>query len=146
MNESQVSIYDEKYAGQKAIDTIRAMDNMREVIDDLDKRLTELNKEYDFLRHNLVPKLMEQEGIDSIRVEGVGRVSLTGDMYVRVLAEHRELVNRYFRDLGKASLITESINPSTLKATVKAMIRSGETFPEDLIKVTPFTRASITKR
>lgn len=138
--------FEQKYAGMTTLDIIRAMDKLGQERDAVDEKLTALNKEYDFIRLNLVPKRMEDDGIDNIRVDGVGRVSLTSDMYVRVNSDDREKVHEFFRDLGKGSLITETINPSTLKAVVKAMMKSGEEVPEDIIKVTPFTRASITKR
>jgi hypothetical protein len=135
-----------KYENTSTIDTIRAMDELSKRKEELESELTKINKEYDFLRLNLVPKKMEDMGIDNVKVDGIGRVSLTSDMYVRVNADNRERVHQFFNDIGKSSIITETINASTLKAVVKSMIRSGEEIPEDLIKITPFTRASITKR
>lgn len=138
--------FEVKYKPLATLDIIRAMDEQRKLKEDLEDQLKAINKEYDFLRLNMVPARFEEEGIENLKVEGVGRVSLTGDMYVSILADHKEEAYEYFRDIGKGSLITETINSSTLKATVKAMIKAGEEVPESLIKVTPFTRASITKR
>lgn len=144
--ENELSQYDKKYDGMATVDIIRAMDSIRALKDDVEAQLTELNKEYDHIRLNLIPRKFEEEGIDNIRVDGIGRVSLTSDLYVRINSADRDRVHEYFRDIGKSSLITESINSSTLKAAIKAMIKSGEEIPEDIIKITPFTRASITKR
>lgn len=138
--------FEVKYKPLATLDIIRAMDEQRKLKEDLEDQLKAINKEYDFLRLNMVPARFEEEGIENLKVEGVGRVSLTGDMYVSILADQKEEAYEYFRDIGKGSLITETINSSTLKATVKAMIKAGEDVPESLIKVTPFTRASITKR
>jgi hypothetical protein len=135
-----------KYSDLAVLDVIREMDKIREIREQYEEKLGEINKEYDFLRLNLVPRMMDDQGIDNIRVDGVGRISLTGDMYVSIKAENRQAAYQYFIDIGKSSLIQETINPSTLKAAVKAMIKAGEEVPEDLIKVTPFTRASITKK
>lgn len=138
--------FEAKYKPLATLDIIRAMDEQRKLKEDLEDQLKAINKEYDFLRLNMVPARFEEEGIENLKVEGVGRVSLTGDMYVSILSDHKDEAYEYFRDIGKGSLITETINSSTLKATVKAMIKAGEEVPESLIKVTPFTRASITKR
>lgn len=142
----QASPFEEKYKGLATLDIIRAMDALRTKTGELSELKKAAEAEYDYLRLQLVPNRFEEEGIESLKVEGIGRVSLTGDMYVSILAANREAAYGYFRDIGKGSLITETINSSTLKAAVKAMIGNGEEVPADLVKVTPFTRASITKR
>ena len=141
-----VAEFEAKYKPMATLEVIRSMDELRKRKEDLEEALKEVNKEYDFLRLNMIPARFEEEGIEGMKVEGVGRVSLTGDMYVSILSDKKDEAYEYFRDIGKGSLITETINSSTLKATVKAMIKAGEDVPEELIKVTPFTRASITKR
>ena len=104
-----------------------------------------IGKEFDWLRLNAIPAKMDEEGVANIKVTGLGQVKLTGDMYVSVLAENRPKVHEFFRDHNRGDIIAESINASTLKATVKEMFKKGEEIPEDLIKITPFTRASITR-
>ena len=138
--------FDAKYKPMATLEVVCSMDELRLRKEDLEEALKEINKEYDYLRLNMVPARFEEEGIENMKVEGVGRVSLTGDMYVSILADKKDAAYEFFRDIGKGSLITETISASTLKATVKAMMKSGEDIPEDIIKVTPFTRASITKR
>src|SRR6185436_4287684 len=142
----KLEIFEAKYKGMKTLDVIREMNVLRQRKEAIEEDLAETNGEYDYIRLNLVPARFEQEGIENMRVEGIGMVSLTGDMYVAIRAANRQAAFEYFRDIGKGALITQTINSSTLKATVKAMIRSGEEIPEELITVTPFTRASITKR
>ena len=141
-----IAEFEAKYKPMVTLEVVRSMDELRKHKEDLEEALKEVNKEYDFLRLNMIPARFEEEGIEGLKVEGVGRVSLTGDMYVSILSDKKDEAYEYFRDIGKGSLITETINSSTLKATVKAMIKAGEEVPEELIKVTPFTRASITKR
>ena len=114
----------------------------KEKADDLSKAV---GREFDWLRLNAIPAKMDEEGVANIKVTGLGQVKLTGDMYVSVLAENRPAVYEFFRDHNRGNIITESINASTLKATVKDMFKKGEEIPEYIIKVTPFTRASITR-
>lgn len=135
-----------KYTGTTTLDVVRAMDQLKKSIEELEAKASEFQAEYDFLRLKFIPERFEAEGIEGLKVEGVGRVSLTGDMHVSILAANREAAYEFFRDIGKGDLITETINSSTLKAAVKAMVKAGEDVPEEYIKVTPFTRASITKR
>lgn len=137
--------YSEHYSGKSALDLVKSMGNLREVKESLEAQLTEINKEYDYLRITAIPNKFDEDGIENLTVDGVGRVSLAGDMYVSIPSDMREEAYEYIDLIGKGDVITRSINSSTLKAMVKAMIKAGDEIPP-MIKVTPFTRASITKR
>jgi len=128
------------------LELIKEFDLLRRIKEKLEEKLKEINKKYDFIRITVIPNRFESEGIESMKVEGVGRINLTGDMYVSILPDKKTEAYDFFRDIGKGSLITETINSSTLKAAVKQMILSGEEVPDSIVKVTPFTRASITKK
>ena len=135
----------EKYKGVPAIDAARAMSGLRATKDELEERLKEVNIEYDFLRLTHLPEQLENEGIQNIKVEGVGKVTLRGDVYVSVLAENREEFHGWLRDTGRGDLIKDSVNASTLKAAAKQWLKAGEVIPETLVKITPYTQAVITK-
>lgn len=146
MEQEIINPFEAKFKGMTTKEVINFMNELSGVKGEIEEQLKGVNAEYDYLRLNLIPSRFEEEGIENITIEGIGRVSLTGDMYVSVLAENRERTYEWLCDIGKESLITKTVNASTLKAAVKAMIRAGEEIPEDLIKVTPFTRASITRK
>ena len=133
-----------QYDSMDVVQLISAMHKLMGRIDSLQEQLKVLNKEYDFLRITKVPQEMEDEGIERLTVAGIGRVSLTADMHVSIKANQREKFYEWLRDNGRTDLLQETINPSTLKAAVKGMYKSGEEVPEDLLNVSPFTRASIT--
>lgn len=124
---------------------IESMYSIQQRKEELDSQLKALNKEFDFLRITKIPAKMEEDGVDRISVAGIGRVSLTSDMHVSIKADQKEAFYDWLRDNGRGDLIQESVNASTLKATVKNMFKSGEDIPEELLNVSPFTRASITK-
>lgn len=146
MTEELLNNFEVKFEDMTTKEVITYMNDLAGEKACIEEQLKGVNAEYDYLRLNLIPNRFEEEGIENITIEGIGRVSLTGDMYVSVLAENREKMYEWLDEIGKDSLITKTVNASTLKAAVKAMIRAGEEIPEDLIKVTPFTRASITRK
>ena len=135
----------EKYKRMSVIDMAKAMQKLERVIADREEEQKKRNIEYDILRLECIPTKMEDEGIDKITIAGVGRVSITGDLYVHVAADLRESFYTWLRDHGHGDLIKPAVNPSTLKAFAKDSIKKGTELPGDLIKVTPFSRASITK-
>jgi hypothetical protein len=138
--------YRQTYEPMSTIEVIQAMDSLRAKKDALEDQLKAVNLEYDFLRHILVPELFERDGIDNMKVTDVGRVSLTSDIRVSIPAHAKDQAFEFFDLLGKGDIVTRTVNASTLKAVVKSMILNGEDVPDTIFTVTPFTRASITKR
>jgi len=134
------------YSTMDSIALARCMDKVKLIKDMLDTALKEINKEYDFLRLNAVPNRFEEEGIENLKIDGIGRISLTGDIYVSIVKGCKDDAYEFFRDNGLGDIITETVNASTLKSTIKNMVKNGEDYPDKFFKVTPFTRATITKR
>jgi len=146
MTEEVKSGFDEEYAGYGLKDLILAMDAAQQNKEAVEERLKAINARFDYLRLAAVPNKMDEEGIPNITIEGVGRVGLTSDAYVSIKAGKKEEAWQWLSDNGHSDLITETVNPSSLKAAVKQMISKAEEVPEDLFNVTPFTRASITRK
>lgn len=139
--DNEFSLFD----GMTLVQLIEQMHSVQKQKEALEADLKDLNKVFDFLRITKIPAQMEEDGVDRISVAGVGRVSLTADMHVSVKAEMKEKFYEWLRDNGRGSLLQETVNPSTLKAAVKGMYKNGEEIPDDMLNVSPFTRASITK-
>lgn len=135
----------ESCQGMALTDIIKMMAQVEADKAELESKLKEINARYDTIRLRVIPERFDEDGIKIMNLTGIGRVQLAGDMYVSIPAGKREAAYEYLRDIGKGSLITPNVNPSTLKAAVKAMMKAGTELPEDLFKITPFTRASITK-
>lgn len=134
-----------KYDQMTLVELVREMKNIQSAKESAEEVVKALNKKFDFLRITKIPQVMEDEGIQRLSVDGVGRVSLTADMHVSVKEGQKDAFYDWLRDNGREDLIQPTVNSSTLKATVKNMVKQGEEFPDQLLNVNPFTRASITK-
>lgn len=134
-----------KYDGMDLVDLVMEMDDVRKQKESMENALKEINETFDFLRITKIPTVMNDENIDRISVKGVGRVSITADMHVSIKADKKDDFYQWLRDNGRTDLISETVNASTLKASVKKMFKEGEIPPEDLLNISPFERASITK-
>lgn len=134
-----------EYMGLKATDLARIQNDLGIQLDALGAQKTEIQKRFDWVRNAQLPTQMETEGLDGFKLDGVGRVSLAADMWVSIPAEFKDAFYAWLRQNGREAMITNTVNASSLKAMVKAMIKNGEALPPDIIKVTPYTRASITK-
>lgn len=114
--------------------------------DEAIKQVTKvLNDEYDQLKLKGLPDLMSELDMRTFTVEGAGRVQLAGDVYANIPADKKEEAFKWLKENRYESLVQETVNSSTLKAWAKEGMTSGRDIPEELFKVTPFTRASLVK-
>jgi N12 class adenine-specific DNA methylase len=126
---------------------IKVMNQLRLEKEALKTRKTIIEAKYDAIRLNVIPSAMEELDISTVSVDGVGRVSLTPDIYCSIPQVSKMGAWTWLRQNGHGGIIMETINAGTLKATLKSIIKKGkEVLPPTLFKVTPFTRASITKK
>jgi hypothetical protein len=125
-------------------DVVALMVELGNQLDEFSAVKTRLQKAYDHLRIAVIPELMDEQGIKSANLEGIGRVTLTSDAYVNCPADSRQDLQRWLVDNGFDDMIQETVNASTLKAWALKRIRAGEDVP-DFLKVTPFSRASVTR-
>lgn len=139
------ALYKKLHAGKKSQDLARAQKTTQEVKEYLELLLKFINAEFDTLRIDMLPAQMEEEGLEGFKLEGVGRISLTGDLFVKVPNGVMPELIKWFKKNKLGDIATETVNSSTLKSFVKSRIETGKKYPDDLLKVTPYTRASITK-
>lgn len=131
-------------------DTIQTLAaKQRELSEQLDILKTissHIQKEYDAIRLNVLPEKMDNEDVSNVTIVGVGRVTVLGDIYFSIPAESREDTYNWLRKNGHGDLIQETVNSSSGKSWAKEMIKKGLPLPQDLFKITPFSRAQITKK
>lgn len=121
------------------------------------------------VRKHVVPQAMENAGIETIRVVGVGTVSIRPDLFVStikgggVLAPPLNDVGDVVSDApedtwslidshewlvreGHGALIQDTVNASSLKALIKKLIKDGTPVPTELFKITPVSYSVILKK
>lgn len=134
-----------KFDNLTAEDLVKAFGTLKSQKEEQEEQLKHTNALYDFLRLIKIPQMFEQREISMLKVAGVGRCQLAGDLHASIVSSKKEEAFQFLRDSGRSGLIQEAVNSSTLKAAMKDAIKQGEEIPEDLIRITPFTRASLVK-
>jgi hypothetical protein len=134
------------FDGMSAIELVRALDDVQKQKEEADAKAKTLGRIFDHLRITRIPAAFDDEGITMLSVEGVGRCSLTADMHASIAAGQQDQAFEWLRDTGRADVIRETVNSGTLKAVLKKALLDGEALPQDVFNVSPFTRASITRR
>jgi hypothetical protein len=141
MNEIDYMLYE----GMTLQQVAARMQELKNKLDEATDIKTSLQKEYDHVRMNVIPGILDDQGVSTITLDDIGRISLTSDIFASIPSEFKDQAWDWLRENGHGDIIKETINAGTLKAVLKAVITKGEQLPEGLFKVTPFSRASITK-
>ena len=118
---------------------------IKDEIAEKDHEIKKQKEIFDLLRLKIIPDKLDAEGMSSINIRGVGRLGVTLDVNVSVLAENRPAFYEWLNENGHGGLIKPYAQPSTVKAFIKEQLKEGEVFPDDLVEATPFYRASVTK-
>lgn len=141
------------YDDMSLTECIKEMHEVRQKLDQADEITKGYQKMYDFLSIRVVPAKMDADGVNQIKVNGIGRVNLRGDLWTQTLSPFG--LQEWLVQHKLGDLIQPGVNGSTLKAMLKErMRRNPKDFPseddrdlpgDEIVKVTPYTRAVITK-
>lgn len=94
----------------------------------------------------LLPEKMNNEGVSTVNVTGVGRFTCTNQERVSVKGGCQPDLRAWLTENGYGALITETINSSTLKAFVKERLQEGDEVPVDFLNMHSFERVTLTKK
>lgn len=143
MNEVLWELWQKEIEHLELVDLVKLMASIRRELDDTREKAAELQRKWDFLRIESIPPKMEEEGLESARISGVGTLSLAADAWIGT--KDQSALFQWLEANGHGDLITETVNASTLKAFMKECLRNGEEIPdEEVVKFTPYTYAKIT--
>lgn len=113
----------------------------------LDRTAKDKKEIYEYLRLQVVPDKMDDMGVSSMNIDGIGRLGVTSDAYVSVKAGQKEMLYNWLKEHEFEDLIVPTVNGSTLKAFIKEQNGLGNPIPDDtIVNFTPYSRASITKK
>lgn len=123
----------------------RELSTLKTEKDKIEETLSAINKRIEILARQEIPEAMDEAGVQDVKFEGIGKIYLKGDVFASIPAEARDAAYEWLDATGRGSLVKPTVNSSSLKAAVKEWISQGEEIPEELIKVTPYTQAVLTR-
>lgn len=123
----------------------RELSQLKSAKDKIEDELSAINKRIEILARQEIPEAMDEAGVQNVKFEGIGKIYLKGDVFASIPAESRDAAYEWLELTGRGSLIKPTVNSSSLKAAVKEWLTQGEEIPEELIKVTPYTQAVLTR-
>lgn len=135
MSEDKKSPYPE-YDGLTPAELALRMAEQRAELDKAAAVKTAIQKRYDYIRANVLPRAMEDADLTAFKPDGLDKgVRVQDELYVSVPAASREELHEWLQDHGHQSLVVETVNGSTLKAFVRDALKNGSEMPE-MVKIT----------
>lgn len=117
----------------------------KDELDRCTKIKTQAQKLHDFLAENVIPERMDEEGFDTVKIAGIGRLQVKSDIRCVCPARNRDELAEWLRNHDHGTLVSTTVNASTLKAFVKEQMKEGGDYPDDLLTISPYSKASIVK-
>lgn len=118
---------------------------LRERLDAAAKEKTDIQKLYDFLTISIVPDRMDDEGVENVKIKGVGRLQVKTDIRCSCPVGNKEALHSWLAENNHGALIKPLVSAPTLKAFVKEQLKQGGNYPDSLLKIEPYSRATVVK-
>ena len=123
--------------------TVTHYAQLRNVVDDLAKKVSALKKHLDSLDYEILPTMMQNQNVKTITLPDVGRVTVNVRWTASMLNKEKSM--EWLRTSGNEGLLIETVNAMTLAAFAKAETLAGRPLPDFLFKVGTAQHISITK-
>lgn len=132
-----------KYNGYGIKDIAIAFKELKEQHEIERAKAAKIFHEWNYVRFLMVP-LMDDFGMTTAKLEGIGRVEQRHDMSCKQL--DTEALIKWMKDTGHEEMTSEIVNSSSLKSFLKNQIVAGEDLPpDDMVKITPFSYGTVVK-
>lgn len=115
-------------------------------IKNLTDQASTLKKMRDEIQNGILPTKMSHEGVQTINVTDVGRLSQTTIVSVSSKAGAKFELQEWLEENGYGELVGKTVNSSTLKAFIVESIREGREYPDELVNINSFDRVTLTKK
>ena len=108
-------------------------------VEELKEELTKRQSEYESIEKQIIEQL-EAQGVDSMRVLGVGSITIKPDIHFSYNQKDKEKVLEFFKNNPELKeLVEEYVHPSRFKVAMKEYFEKANKLPE-FIKFYPETK------
>lgn len=121
-------------------------DQLRKVNATIKEARTVLSEIEESFSKEHIPNVMSEQGVKSINLIGIGRVTVSHKFSCSIITPDKTVGHDWLKANDAASLVTETVNSSTLAAYAKdIVVNHGGSLPDDIFKVGTMPYTSIVK-
>lgn len=149
MDQKEVDAIKASLADATYNELVAALIRTKEAHDALKERTSEAWDAVCVIARQVIPARFEQDQIQNITVilpDGTKKQLLVlPQVSVKTPEEKRMELRDWLRAHEAAEIITETVNASTLAAYVRAQMKAGEEYPNDICEISTYETASLRK-
>lgn len=132
-------------AGNKPSDIAKAYWHIKTNHEELDKQRKRIYHVMDALDKYLLPKIMEENGMDMLRIPELGRSFSVRNVLSASMID-REAGIEWLRDNGHGDIVQETVNAGTLASFMRNLVlEEGIDPPEEIFKISTYNKTNTTK-
>lgn len=129
-----------------AASLVRLYSRARTELDMVADALKRTSQLIELMNRVVIPEAFENEKISTLtEAESGDRVTITQRVVASIPADQREAAYAWLRANDHESMITETVNASSLSAFAKALMEEGQDLPDDIFKTTILAQTSLTR-
>ncbi len=100
--------------------------------------------EFEIVRKQVLPRVMDDMGFETVKIEGVGRVQIGTQVSAKQV--DKEALVKWLEANGHGAMVAETVNASTLGSFIKTQIANGDPIPDsDIVDFSTYEVASVVK-
>jgi len=130
-DEAKIASYKKSFEGLTLQQMAQKFVDMQQTYDDAKAASTVIFHELDYLKRTTIPEKMDDEDINIVTFDGIGKLSIKYAGSAKQL--DKEALAEWLREHGHESMIKPSINSSSLSSFMKNQIDLGEEVPDSSI-------------
>jgi len=114
---------------KRIIDLASRLRELKTTKDEIEDSLSVVNAEIKNIQEKDLPGLMQDAGVASMKLEGVGTLYLRSEVRIGLKAEDRQTGYQWLAENGHGDLIVEYVWPKTLQSFAREQLEKGVTMP-----------------
>ena len=119
---------------------------IKELTDALADVASRMSKIRNDLATEILPQKFDTEGVGSINLKELGlQVTISEILRVSIPPKNKEDAYQWLKDNGLEDLISDTVNSSTLAATIRSLLAENKEVPEDIFNLALMKNTSVTK-
>lgn len=143
--QEEYAAYEKEYGKMPLQQLAMVIRKMTTYKDSLEAEVTDINKRLQWLTINHIPTVMENQGLEDISFQGIGKLKLVPDLWAAIPAPTRDEAFEWLKANGHAGLIKDNptVNAQTFKAFCREQLKKGRLLPSRLFRVEAFTKVTL---
>lgn len=115
-------------------------------IKELKQLMSQAQKLFDLLTKEVLPDKINEDGFRNVPLKEGGRFQPSVQAHCSVRAGMKPDLFNWLHEHEFDDLVTEVVNPSTLKSFIKEQLQAGNPVPsEEVVNYEPYTRVTLVK-